>query len=307
MSEFSDDSHILFPFGPYKGQKLQNVPGEWLSKLKFGPAFEAYIRINNRRGITRLINSTAPSYIPMMTKKSLDCLNLLRDSSINESLFGSFIEYLVKYTLGLRKFDQVEIYLEQHGLLSCPSHLTIKKPFLKPTKRTNFIRGSYSHLIKDIPDICNLSFCHSLTIGTFNEDNATTLYKYVLHHLDYFEKFVHSIVVSSLPRLSDIEQETCDKISVGTVVGVIDILSNDTIIDIKCCSSDNIDYYRQQLFGYYCLHRLRYPTKIINSLHILNFLTGNILSMDVSLIAYKICIEHIRNLGNFHPFHEKLF
>ena len=309
--KFINDWHTIVNFGMHKGKQLMDLPEgyiKWITdNMKHGPVYEAVIRINNRKGVTSLIsNSPIDSYIPIMKKGGV-LPTVERPNDINPALFGSFIEYLVKYNLGLRKNDGVTTYLSQYGLATIPDHLKLFGNIQKPTTRARYIANSFKKEELLPSDICNLSFAHALNISTINEEEASILFKYVLNNQKYFIEYGEKIKECTfLPKLSDDEQETCDKISVGCVIGEIDILSSTDVIDIKCCIKDDLEYYRKQLFAYACLHRLRYG-KIITQCKIFNFHTGKIFIMEFGSVSDDIILNHIKNMGKHCKFHSKLF
>ncbi len=140
-------------------------------------------------------------------------------------------------------------------------------------------------------------------MGHFNEKEAASLFSYVRENLPYFEYYSKKIVIP-IPDNPHF-QSTCDKISVGCVIGVIDMISNGAIIDIKCCQTDDKEYYRKQLYTYACLHFLRYGP-LIQRCEIYNFLTGKQFVMPLSDIE-KHAETHIKTLGSYCPSHLKLF
>lgn len=313
MSRFINDWHTIINFGVHTGKRLIDVPTnyfEWMSKnVKDGPVHEAIVRIHNRKGITDLIKyQPIQNYIPDLKKDTNHVLPIIsRPQNINFSLFGIFMEYLIKYHLGIKRFDEVIEYLALFGLATLPDHLKLIGPVATPTKRAQYIAKSFNKTDYNILDICNLSFSHSLLINPYKEYEYVNLFTFVKENREYFDDYV--LVLKNfpdLPRLVDAEQETCDKISVGCVIGVIDLIHDRNIIDIKCCESDDLDYYRKQLFAYGCLHRLRYGN-IIKYCKIFNFMTGTIYIMNFQNITDTIAKNHIKMLGNHCVYHAKLF
>ena len=308
---FINDWHTVMTYGIYKGKQILDIPKsyhDWiLNNHRYGLEYEALVRIKNRRGITNIINEQdVQEYIPKMIEQNVLPI-IERPKDIDSALFGSFIEYLVKYNLGLRKFDEVNQHLSKFGLVSVPKHLRLVEPILKPTKRQKYMAESLKKQIYEPRDICNLSFAHALELGSFDEEKAADLFRYILKNHSYFIEYSLKIQnCSILPKLTDSEQETCDKISVGCVIGEIDIIAGDCIVDIKCCQKDDIDYYRKQLFAYACLHRLRYGNKISYG-KIFNFLTGKVYTINFQTITNNIAIDHVRNMGNHCIYHTKLF
>ena len=90
------------------------------------------------------------------------------------------------------------------------------------------------------------------------------------------------------------------------MIGEIDVISNDTIIDIKCCQQDDIEYYSKQLYTYACLHRLRYGP-IMQTCSAYNFLTGKVFSMSLNALTDEEAREHVCNLGSYCEYHRELF
>ena len=119
-------------------------------------------------------------------------------------------------------------------------------------------------------------------------------------------RFTYLLFTNLFSKLLEKQQETADKISVGCVIGVIDIIHNTHIIDIKCCSKDDLKYYRKQMFAYACLHRLRYGN-IMTHAKIFNFLTDHIYIMSLSNLTDEIALNHVKKMGNHCEYHLKLF
>lgn len=228
---------------------------------------------------------------------------IMRDSDIDPSLFGSFVEYMVKNHLGLCINDQPQELLCLYGLTEAPGNLVFSGNFENPTRRITWIHRSFIKEKKSIMDICNLSFSHSLLMGHFNEKKASELFTWVKNNEDYLIDYLAKL---NLPIPDKDEQYTCDKISVGCVIGVIDMISNDTIVDIKCRKDDNVKEYQRQLFTYACLHYLRYG-KIFKKCEIYNFLSGKRFVMELSDSCIKYAREYIKTLGSFCPEHLELF
>jgi hypothetical protein len=198
---------------------------------------------------TAIKNKYIDSYIPLMEQQSL-CFVLSRPKNLstlkNSVRFGLFVEYFVKYSLGLTN-DEIILKLNEFGYFD----------------NSNIKNDEVSIFVSK-----NRMF-YSFLIGTINE---------------------------FLPRLKTENQ--ISKIQVGNVIGKIDIFLEDSIVDIKCCQNDDIDYYRQQLFAYYCLVKLEYPDKIVNTCQIWNFLTGKKYIMNTKNISPHLCYSHIEQLSN---------
>lgn len=311
--QFINDWHTVFNFGKHKGKRLMDVPKdyiEWFIKnTKRCNIHEAMNRIKNRKGVTTLIkNHPIYDYIPNMVEETDSVLPIIeRPKNIDASLYGTFVEYLIKHALGINKFDNVGDYLSLFGLAKLSSDLRYVGDILEADKRTKYIHKSYSKEKYNILDICNISFCDSIMMNSYDEHNGTELYKYVSKNIEYFETYILVLQnFPNIPKLDEKEQETCDKISVGCVKGTIDLIYKNNIIDVKCRRDDDIDYYRKQLFTYACLHYLRYGKKIENC-RVCNFMTGKIFTMNVSNINMNIASNHIKCLGSYCADHLKLF
>lgn len=313
MNKYINDWHTIIDFGIHKGKKLMDVPEKYLdwicNNIKKGVIHEAITRIHNRKGVTTLIKKQPIyDYIPEMKEDTNHVLPIInRPNDIDCSLFGSFVEYYIKYNLGIAKFDEVTEYLALYGLAKIPNDLKMTGEIMKPSTRTLYISKSYYKEKYDILDICNMSFTHSLQMETFNEHEGAKLYKYIQQNKQYFDDFCEVLkYFPNIPKFTQQEQEKCDKISVGCVIGIIDVISDTNIIDIKCCINDNISYYRKQLFTYACLYYLRYG-KLMTHCKIFNFMNGKIYIMDISSITDDIAINHIKNMGSHCSYHTKLF
>lgn len=313
MNTFINDWHIIIPFGIHRGKRLIDAPGdyfEWaMNNVKYGPLHEAIFRINNRKSVTQIIkNQITQYYIPHMLEDVDNVLPIInRPNDIDFSLFGSFIEFLIKYNFGIEKFDEVDEYLACFGLAAIPDNLKLIGKIESPDTRAKYIVKSYNKKKYNPLDICNLSFTHALLMNSFDENEGQKLFHYVSKNVNYFEDYI--LVLKNFVKISKIsqeEQETCDKISVGCVIGVIDLIIGTNIIDIKCCSKDDINYYRKQLFAYACLHRLRYGKKMTHC-KVFNFMTGKIFVMDIQNIPDDIVLHHIETMGNHCNYHTKLF
>jgi uncharacterized protein (DUF3820 family) len=311
-SVFINDWHTIINFGVHKGKRLVDVPQDyylWLSKnCKYGVIYEAISRINDRRGVTSLIKDIPVfDYVPLLVEDTNIVLPIIeRPDDVDVCLFGNFVEFLVKHSLGIKQFNEVNQYLAFYGLSDMPKDLKLNGDTLKPNRRTGYIFSSFKKQNKTILDICNISFCPSLLQGDFSEKKASVLYNYVKENSDYYDSYVLTLQnFPSIPKFVDFEQETCDKISVGCIIGVIDAIHKDSIIDIKCCIKDDINYYRKQLFTYACLHLLRYG-KYFNYCKIYNFMKGLVYVMDVSKLTTDIAKHHIRTIGQHNQYHVKL-
>lgn len=303
-----NDYHTIVNFGKYRGKRLIDVPKEYFDFLerecKYGPVYEAISRINSRRNVTSLIKDMNSQEIPKLIQDTNNIVPIInRPRDICPRLYGTFVEYLVKYALGLTKFSDVKLYLSTRGLCSPPEDIKIYN-IICPDRRSTYILSSYNKISKNILDICNLSFCPSLMHDNFSELQGSKLYNHIKYNLEYYDNYIY-LVRKFLHPLYDEEQTRCDKISVGCIIGAIDVIYKNTIIDIKCCNLDDLDYYRKQLYTYACLYLLRYG-KYIEFCKIYNFISGIIYVMDVRTLTKDKAREHILNLGCHNIYHVKL-
>lgn len=305
---YINDYHTIINFGKYKGKRLIDVPKEYVDFLErecmYGPVHEAISRINSRRNVTSLIKDMNSQGIPRLIQDTNNIVPIInRPRNICPRLYGTFVEYLVKHALGLTNFNDVKLYLSTRGLCSPPEDIHVYN--ITPSdRRSKYILSSYNKISKNILDICNLSFCPALMHDSFSELKGSELYNHIKSNIEYYENYIH-LVRKFIHPLREEDQTRCDKISVGCIIGAIDVIYKNTIIDIKCCNLDNIDYYRKQLYTYACLYLLRYG-KNIEFCKIYNFISGIIYTMDVRSLTIDKAREYICNLGSHNIHHVKL-
>lgn len=298
-SNFTNDYDIVVDFGRYKGKKIKELPDEYINSLLSSCKDKQHItdaikRIKNRKGVTTLIkNIKSITFTPIMLEVQSKIKPIYRDPDLNPSLFGSFVEYLIKSHMGLSIDDQSRNLLSQHEI-SNSSNQKIKwiyNSFIKPADQ------------RTILDICSLSLSHSILMNNCKEKDAKELYMHVKENEDYYNEYLKNI---TLPILDKNEQDTCDKICIGCVTGVIDMISKEAIIDIKCRQIDNIDEYQKQLFTYACLHYLKYNSNF-QRCEVYNFLTGKQYAMALGDSCQKYAKYYIKTLGSYCQEHVKLF
>lgn len=310
--EFFNDYDVTFDFGKNKDKKIKDVPPSYVDWVincykKESPAVSAIRRIRNRKSVTNLIKTSIvdafQGIMPPMTEADSKIAPIMRDGDLDPSLFGSFVEYMVKNHMGLSITEQPQELLCLYGLAEPPGNLVFTGEPSNPTKRIEWIHKSFEKEKRSLTDICNLSFSHSILLGHFNEKKASELFTWVKNNEDYLHNYLMGLDLS-IPDKD--EQYTCDKISVGCVIGVIDMINGDTIIDIKCRKDDNLKEYQRQLFTYACLHYLRYG-KIFKKCEIYNFLSGKRFVMELSDSCVRYAREYIKKLGSSCPEHLELF
>ena len=115
-----NDWNMCMSFGPYKNTMLKHLPLDYI--IPESKERDALIRIKNRRSVTKLLGKVN-FHIPFQSfEKVLPSIS--RSSGLDPALFGSFIEYLVKYSIGLNMNDKIDELLYQYGLITqLPSHL----------------------------------------------------------------------------------------------------------------------------------------------------------------------------------------
>jgi uncharacterized protein (DUF3820 family) len=308
--EFINDYHMVIDFGKHKGKRIVDVPSEYidwvLANVRNNPIIDVLRRIRSRKGITKLIERIqTPAYIPEMVEISAKFPPIQRPADIDPSLFGSFVEYYTKHSLGLNINDEPQQLLACFGLAPTPENFTVEGKPERPDRRIEWIKRSFDKTPSErtVADVCNLSFSHAILLDHFNENKASQLYVYVKDNEDYFKEYFRQ---AHIPIPTKEEQETCDRISVGCVLGVIDMISGTAIIDIKCCVRDDLEQYRKQLFAYACLHYLRYKSDF-QLCQIYNFLTGKQFVMVLGNSCKERAKEFIRGLGSYCKEHLKLF
>lgn len=225
-------------------------------KLIFKPEESA---LEEKNSVTLLIsNVNTPSYIPRLhLAKEIE--KIKRDPDVNPSLFGSFVEYYLKYkSLGTINHYEVRKYLRNPGR----------------SELYKLIERSYTKENKDIMDICCLSFAHYLnTQQIISVDFFGFLHK-IESKKDYYESYFENLNLKFRQCLPD-----CF-LNYEGIIGAPDILSNKVLYEIKCREMDDIDYYRQQLFAYSSLNFLQHGRKLEKAF-VINLFTGKIFAMSL--------------------------
>lgn len=310
---YIDDLDTIIDFGKYSGMKLRDVPENYFNWLKYniknGNIYHVMNRISNRKGVTTLIKygNIRNQILPPLDMTMMSIPAIKRPPKLDSKLYGFFVEYLVKYSLGMRKFKDVDEYLSNDTTTSS-SGSSSSGGREKHTKRYEYINLSYRKRNLDASDLCNISLASSIKQNSYDENAAILLFKTIKDDIEYYNLYIFSLksYFDGKYTLNVLDQERCDDISVGCITGVIDLILNDTIIDVKCRERDDVEYYQQQVYAYACLHRLRYQNKI-NTCQVYNFLTRNIFTMDVSSLDIKTAETYIRNLGSYNVSHLELF
>lgn len=294
---FINEEDMLVSFGQYKGMKIRELPGDyknWMIKnVKNKEESKAILRIMQRRGITSLIKrEISYTYIPILTEnKSIP--KITRPEFLNSSLFGVFIETLVKFHLKINIANDTMTLIDTYKGVE-------QKCIPELLKR---IFQAYDKSEKSVSDICVISFSTSIILNNHLKPiDFERLRSYVEKNEPYFESWLLKLEIEK----PNIPQNTCCDISIGALTGVIDMITKDTIVDIKCCKEDDVDYYSKQLFSYACMHYLRHGYKF-KGCEIYNFVTGKSFYMELGNSVEKYAIEHVKKLGSFSSSHRQIF
>lgn len=332
MGTIIDDWNVEIKKGFNSGKKLKDLSEKdinWMfSNVYYGDMFHVINRIKNRTPVTKLIETeSTPDFIPQLTEDTNTLPSIKCPENIDKTLFGTFIEYFVKFNLNIQNFNDVKSYLAKFGLAQSPGNLN-NYDMLEPTHREINIEKSYRKEIYDVTDLCNLSFVQSLLAGKIEDKEFAKLYEYVAQNKDYFETYITEL--KSLPEIPKINLDVQSKyndITVGCVTGNVDAIYtchthyrpdgttidtnqaiyNNCIIDIKCFVNDDIDYHRKKLYAYACMYKIRH-NKYIEYCKIFDFISGKIYVMNISNINISKARTYILNLGKkCSPSHEILF
>lgn len=249
-------------------------------------------KISHQKGVTSLIrNNTSYTYIPQLVENKT-ISKITRPVFLNTSLFGTFIETLVKHHLKIDITNDTKILVATYEGVSEGIPDLLQRIF-----------RAYGKTQKSISDICVLSFSTSIILNNhIKAIDFERLRGYVEKNEAQFETWLSTLEIER-PNVS---QTSCSDISIGALTGVIDMITENTIVDIKCCKEDDVDYYSKQLFAYACMHHLRYGSKF-KGCEIYNFITGKSFYMELGDSVQKYAVEHVKKLGSFSKAHQRLF
>lgn len=183
---------------------------------------------------------------------------------------------LVKRALGNDYLGTVREYLSTFGLCLVRTGLVMNG---QPEKPGKFQHDMFAALERNTPlDLPLLSTCHALNQGfvpyaTIQEFCKLLNVPETQSHMTAFAEFS----AATLPKLAP-DQSRCEKISVGSVIGVMDAIrtcddGTAEIVEIKCCVENDVEYWYNQTFVYACCYFLRYG-QVVSGARIWNFLTG---------------------------------
>jgi hypothetical protein len=246
-----------------------------LKECKNMPESKAVHILMNRKFVTSVLGDIPTPHIRLLERGNVPVIT--RDAHLCTRLYGYFVEILVKYTLGIRRFPCVDTYMRRFS------------PRDKNLKR--LLGASYNNITKSPCDLVNYAALHYFGV---NEENWVALLNHVSRNEHDYRNFT-SEISANLPRLCDRDQVTCEDIAIGMLSGKIDLIASRTLVDIKCKSSDPILNYESQLYAYACLHRLRHG-KCIDNCQIWNFMTGKMFELDVSRLTFHEAKEVVTNI-----------
>lgn len=298
---FTDDYQTVIDFGRHKGKKLIDVSEFYLDRImhiKNKPEItNAIKRIMKRIDVPNLVRKKkTPMYIPDIKEISGKIKPLVRDPELDPFLFKSFAEYLIESHFGLPVDQETQELLAIYAFGN--RKILTREPSLFD-QRIELIRVSSVKKDKSIIDICNLSFSYVILMGQYDETKAENLLSWVKENEDYLIGYLKSLTGYD-------SQNTYEEISVGCVTGIIDMVSDKTMIEMIFTQEDDAEYYRRLLFGYASLHYL-INGKMIDRCEVRNFITGKCYVMDLDDSCEKYAREYIKGLGSYCKQHLKLF
>lgn len=229
----------------------------FITKLMF--TTEEPIKKTKKSATSAINNLHTPGYIPkLQLVKEIEKIH--RDPDMNPCLFGSFVEYYLKFKyLGTINNYEVRKYLENPG----------------QSELYKLIEKAHTKAQKDIMDICCLSFAHYLNTQTIITVDFIAFMHKIEMKKDYYERYFDDLNFKFPHCLTD------HFLSYGGITGVPDILSNRILYEIKCREVDDTDYYRRQLFAYATLNYLQ-CSKEFEKAFVINFYTGKIFVMTLN-------------------------
>lgn len=196
-------------------------------------------------------------HAPEMMIRDADKFEIIkRPAMANPQYFGYFAEYAYRYYNGLDVERSSKKYLTQMN--PCDTRL-------------NCILDKSE---KSITDICELSFSEFKLRRNFNITKATNLRNEIYFDESYYENYFKSLPFK-------IKQEKIvDSLEYNGLEGVPDIVTSDSIVELKCCEKDNMDYFKLQLYLYAYLYYKSSGIRVRNC-EAYNFMTGNRFVMEI--------------------------
>ena len=258
-------------FGKHKGTKVSELPDKykkWLIEHRPTSNEAIYLKSvmpapKRKVAVTKTMHKIDNEILKLFDMSGTKCLPIIqRPEGIDPALWGSFIEYLFKHAQGIFPEDKIKTFCgTSNNILSSTVIESFKKA---PSKRTPF-------------DICILSFSHGMSFPNFQYAAASKLMDYVKKNEQIFYDFMKN-VQKQFPKMTTITE--VKKITQLGVTGEADIIFNNTIIDIKCCTKDCTISYKRQLLSYASLYRTSGNSNI-RTCKVFNFLTGYLFVMTL--------------------------
>ena len=236
-----------------------------------------------------------------------DVMMILESITLSDQEYEIYNKYsLDKIVLGLVEYNyennEINKILEKIKVKNNNKRNIVVKNNTYPTRFLNLLRNSYTIAqskeknVDIIEHIYNVSLCRK-----FNNDRRRLLYKNVL---DIFEAMYNMEIKSNMDKYIELvknKKSICKKIvfhkyeNVAILTGEIDIIIDDTLIDIKCSESKfKLEWYMQLLL-YYTFLDVNIKSKI-KYFAIINIMDGKYYKLPVPEINYKKFIDYIEVL-----------
>lgn len=202
-------------------------------------------------------------YVPEMMIRDADKFTpIKRPNNVDPCYFGYFTEYAFKYYSGMNINKCAEKYLEKN-----PQATGLREIVMKQNKTPE--------------DICKLCFCEKLIREKlFSERKAEEMINEVQINANYYENYFNTL---PFQIGNEIEIPTLEY---KGLCGVPDIITDRSIIELKCCKKDNINYFRLQLYLYAYLY-YKSTGITISQCEVYNFFTGNRFVMEIGSFPKK--------------------
>ena len=268
-------------------------------------------------------NKICRDYIMRSCFDSYDIINFNEQNLLSEIPFikelnkicpilcGEFVENVISYNIKLMtnnkdafctpiNCDDLDLYTDNHTCdkTTCYHNFMDELYFCsKDHKLVSLVcihksvqkLNTYAYNLKDVLlDIFIIVVLYKTRIGfPPSQESFDKLYKYI--ELYDFTVFVHQITDICKIIINDkkyiknsiVMRYTDKKFGVN---GVIDIIADDEIYDIKCCKRNNNVYYFLQLLSYAALYYVIFNKKI-NKIHVINLYLGLHISYDISYLT----------------------
>mgnify|MGYP003348102885 FL=1 len=241
IATFINDYDIILPCGKYAGKELRDIPVSYFNWLldndikgSLSSIRDACIRIINRQSVTKLLSFPEHTMFDVEINKITP---IERPDDINPQYFGLFIEFCIKSQNGITHFPECETRLVECGLLKSAK---LRSEFPRPPKHFDYIYlEAYNKLHPTY-----------MTLAVLADSTGTNWEKMQQKLQNGYDKCIPDI------KIKIEHPERAISISVGSIIGIIDIVSTDAIWDIKCCIKDEPIKWAHQIYTYWCLYSL---------------------------------------------------